>query len=267
MNEQLTFENIIPIIENKSIPPKITKRNEFGLIEGINYVFQEDGGVNWKAMVDPKFLYLNPDMKRRNKIETKYGKKFEEIKPLEDKVDDTDLVISLGGIRQLAKLRGVSSVHHTIKESNEHYASVNCVVYFIPSYESEGREIRYSDNACAHFDNTNGFGKSYLLEICSNRSFCRCIRAYLNLSIVSAEELGGQTNGSSESQEDMATTLLKDTMAQHGVTWEKIQSKLIEEKVEGAENFKGVSDVPRVQQFALIERIKKKAQEKAAEKK
>ena len=95
-------------VENlsKSRPPKFYERNEYGLLEGMEYKFKEDGSVDWKGMVDPKFLYLNPDTRRRSKLETKYNKKFEEIKPIEDKVDDIDLVISLGGLKALLRLRG-----------------------------------------------------------------------------------------------------------------------------------------------------------------
>ena len=253
--------------DTKSIPPRNFARTEHGLLYNVNYIYQDDGFVNWKAMIDPKFLYLNADVKRRSKIETKYGKKFEEIKINEDKVDDSDLCIALGGIKQLLRLRGYSSVHYTIHESSDHYASVNCTIYFAPNFETSDKEVRFSDNACAHFDNTSGFGKAYLLEICTNRAFCRCVRNFLSINIVAADELSNGNSANAELQEDMATTLLKDTMAQHGVTWEKIQSKLVEEKVEGAENFKGVQDISRVMIFALIERIKKRAAEKATEKK
>ncbi len=35
------------------------KRNEFGLLEGVEYKFNEDGSVNWRAMIKPEHLYPN----------------------------------------------------------------------------------------------------------------------------------------------------------------------------------------------------------------
>jgi len=246
---------------SKTKPPKFFERNEYGLLEGADYKFKEDGSVDWKAMVDPKFLYLNPDMRRRGKLETKYNKRFEEIKPIEDKVDDVDLVISLGGLKALLRLRGYDSVCYTIAESNQGYASVKCSIDFIPNYEFENRPIGYTDCACAHMDNANGFGKSYLLETATNRSFARCIRNFLNINIVSQEELGGTVvEPSSDSPETLALRVLKETMSQYNVTWEKIQAKLVEEKFEGAAELKIVNDLPRYKMFEITERIKKAAE-------
>ena len=47
---------------------KIFKRNEFGLIEGIEYQFNEDGSVNWRAMIKPEHLYPNKDWFETRKL-------------------------------------------------------------------------------------------------------------------------------------------------------------------------------------------------------
>ena len=248
---------------NKTIPPKFFERNEYGLLEGAEYKFKEDGSIDWKAMVDPKFLYVNPDTRRRSKLETKYGRKFEEIKIVEDKVDDADLVISLGGLKTLLRLRGYESVYYVIAESNQSYASVKCSIDFIPNYESEGRPMGYTDCACAHMDNASGFGKSYLLETATNRSFARCIRNFLNINIVSQEELGGLVSESSEANtEDLAAKLLREAMTQHNVSWEKIHAKLLTEVplLENVKNFKTINDIPRYKQFELQAKIKAAAE-------
>lgn len=243
-------------------PAQKLERNSDGLLKRLSYIFTEEGFVDWKKMIPEKFLYLNPDMRRRSKIEAKYGKKFEEIKPLEDKADDTDLTILLGGIKYLANLRGYTSVHYTVNSSSDHYASVTCVIYLIPNYESGNREIRFSDNACAHFENTNGFGRQYLVEIATNRAFCRAVRNALGISIVAKDELGGDSGNGNGETDDITTSILKKAMDEHGITFEKVKTKLVAEKVEGAENFKSINDVPKLMQFRLLDRIKKKAAEK-----
>jgi len=244
-------------------PPTLIARNKCGLLINEKYFFDEKGFVDYKKMVDTKFLYLNPDVRRRTKIEAKYGKKFEEIKPIDDKVDDTDLVIQLGGLKHLLRLRGYNDLNYIVNESNESYASVTCRISFIPNYETENRPMDFADNACAHANNTTNFGKQYLLEIATNRALCRCIRNFLGINIVAQEELG--INGlPSEGQEDMAVLTLKNVMNTYGITFEKIKAKLIEEKFENAASFKEVSDIPKIKIFNLIERIKSKAAEKEA---
>ena len=43
----------------KSTPPKVIKRNEYGLMEGLDYVYQENGLVNWRKMIKPEYLVPN----------------------------------------------------------------------------------------------------------------------------------------------------------------------------------------------------------------
>jgi len=174
-----------------NIPTNIPKRNEFGLLENIDYKFNDQGFIDWKAMISPEFLYVNPDQKRRKKIEEKYGKPYADIKPIEDNIDDADLIIMLGGLKQILRIKGFTNVSYWIKEANENFAAVTCTIDFLPSYESENKEVSYSENACAHNGNTMNFAKDYLLEIATNRSLARCIRNACNINIVSREEIQG----------------------------------------------------------------------------
>jgi hypothetical protein len=47
--------------EKKIYGPDIYKRNEHGLLENVDYEFNEDGSVNWRAMIKEEFLYPNKD--------------------------------------------------------------------------------------------------------------------------------------------------------------------------------------------------------------
>ena len=40
---------------------KATIRNERGLLNDVQYIFNKDGTVNWRAMVNPAHLYPNKD--------------------------------------------------------------------------------------------------------------------------------------------------------------------------------------------------------------
>ena len=249
---------------------KEIKRNNFGLIEGLEYKFTEDGAIDWKSMVDPKFIYVNPSNKE--KMAKKYKKPYEEIKPFEDKVEDIDLVIMLGGIKQIMRLRGFNSVKYQIKEANENYAAVNCIIKFIPNYESSMQEVEFSDNACASPSNTTGFGQRYLLEMATNRSLCRATRSFLGLNIVSKEELNtGIEDEPKSSAPDKSINLLQDLMDKKHVNWAHIANTLKRDDEKSKlelkdgqtfipkwnENYKSIQDLPKPVIFDLLDRLKK----------
>lgn len=246
-----------PVVQTKQL--KRIERDENSLIKDVEYKFTDEGLVDWRAMIPNKFLYVNNDTKIRARIEKKYGKSYFDIDPTKDNVSDGDLVIMLGGIKYLAKLRGYNRVSYIIKEATENYAGVNCQIEFIPNYETEQQVILFEDNACAHYNNTNGFGRNYLLEMATNRAFCRCVRNFLNINIVSKEELGAN-NEEASSEPVVDTTkqvnLLNDIMEKKHVTWEHLVPKL---KHEGryVDTWKSTKDLPKEILFEYIERLKK----------
>src|ERR1700722_13316795 len=38
----------------KNIPSIVRKRNEYGFLENVDYVFKEDGKVDWRKMIKPE---------------------------------------------------------------------------------------------------------------------------------------------------------------------------------------------------------------------
>jgi hypothetical protein len=248
---------INPVEENSSkekpncIPPKHFKRNEFGLIcdDVVKYVYNEDGTINWRKMIKPEFLAPN------KQYFEKFKKKVpESVEGLEDK----ELIILLGGLKDLAQVRGYSKVRpYLVTCPSDNYVIAVSSIVWIPNYETEGREVEFSSIGEANPNNTNGFGKNFLGPIAENRAFVRCVRNFLRINIVAQEEIG-----SVEATENIASNLLGTTMNQFGVTFEVVKTKLIEEKFPEAETFKNVEDIPRFKQFELIERIKQKAAEK-----
>lgn len=233
-------------------PKKKITRNIHGLIDGQNYVFNDDGSINWRKMIKPEFLVPNKQVfeKRQKPVPTS-------IEGLEDR----ELLILLGGIKELAQYRGFTSVNYKVETPSPDYVVAVCSISWIPNYETQNTPIVFSAIGDAHPNNTTSFGRQYLGPIAENRAFVRCVRNFLKINIVSQEELGPN---SSQVEEDTATSLLKETMAKFNVTFEILKKKLVEEKFDGAASFNSVDDIPKHQQFALIERIKKKAAAKAS---
>jgi len=239
--------------------------DENGLQKGIQYYFNEDGGVDWKRMIPLQFLYINNDFKNRAKIEKKYGKPYEEIDIIKDKVEDIDLIQNLGAAKYLLKLRGFTDIQYNIKEATENYAAVNCRIVFRGNYESLNEPVPFEDNACATPNNTNGFGQKYLLEMSTNRAFVRCVRNACSISIVNKEELFSgssmeESNNNSSSIDPQVENLIKKLekdLNDRGITFEQLKNKLIKENTDGAADFKSLRDIGKDVLFNMAERIKK----------
>lgn len=230
-------------------------RNNNGLIEGIEYVFNEKGMISWKDMVSPEFLYVNPDIKRRKKIEEKYNKQYSEIHPIDDKVEDQDLIIMLGGLKELLKIRGYKNVKYNVVHASLDYAAVSCVIDFIGNYETEGKDISFSENACAHQGNTTNFAQNYLLEIATNRALARCIRNFLNINIVSKEELGAMIAPQEEDSKIIAPNphvVLNKLVTDRSLSVSDLK-KLIDKP---NESWNSIEDIPKSQAFAIIVKLK-----------
>ena len=163
------------------------KRNELGLLEGVNYEYNEDGSVNWRAMIAPEHLYPNKGwFEMRNQ-------------PMPQSIEglaDNQLLIKLSGIKELAKLRGFNRVHYDVIKCELDHVSVKCEINWIPNFENPKTEsdflppsISFEDLANATVDNTSSFAQKFLETIAANRAFVRCVRNFLNVHIVGADEI------------------------------------------------------------------------------
>jgi len=172
--------------KNKIYGPDLWKRNEHGLLESVEYTFNEDGSVNWRAMISPEHLYPNKDHFEMRKMPLP-----ESIEGLED----NQLLIKLGGIKELAKLRGIKSVGYNVEESSDERSVVRCIVKFIANYENPDAEgLSFSSIANATVHNTNGFAAKFLECIAENRAFVRTVRNFLGIHIVGADEIDTSRN-------------------------------------------------------------------------
>ncbi len=243
-----------PTDVNTSIPPSVIHRNEFGLIDNnkITYVYTCDGLIDWRKMINPKFLVPNKQNFERNK---------KPVPPTIEGLEDKDLLILLGGIKELTQIRGYNYVSYTTQSPSNDYVVATCTINWIPSYETEGRSVTFSAIGDASPFNTNSFGKNYLGPIAENRAFVRAVRNFLRINIISQEEIPTGLSQDAENM-DVSGNLLIQIMQENGVTFAKLKTKLIEEKFDGAETLESAMQIPKFKQFELIERIKKKAAEK-----
>ena len=290
VNNPPNYATVAPT--KKNTPPIEISRNKYGLYNHIDYVFNEDGFVNWRAMIPQKYLYVGKNIKdnpvKREIFEKKYGKKPEKVDLAVDKIEDEDLLITLGGIRYLALLRGYNGVSfNVLPNAHNAYASVTCDIQWIDNYEVSSRTlfggIKFSGAACATLENTYSFSRNYLPEIASNRAFCRAVRNFLNIDVVSDEEAFEKKLDESTLPPSTSTgstpygqphELLKAKMAEKNIEFAQVKAQMV--KRFEANNIKGddyeawkkaesVLDLTPLQIFDVIGRMNKKDKEKQKE--
>lgn len=213
-------------------------RDARGLIEGITYVYRPDGRVDWRAMVNPKYLAINRQYEEE--IVKKYGKSLPELTVSE--VDDKYLIILLNGIKEIAALRGFTSVVPEIKFVSDTHCTVQTYITWIGNYETNFMPVTYGEIGGATKENTQGISTIYLDAIATNRAFVRAVRNFLGINVVGHDEISEQ---GSLLESDAAPQinplsphgLLNKTIEKQGLSFEKLK-----ELAKGVENLEGKPD-------------------------
>jgi hypothetical protein len=234
------------------------QRDEKGLLKNVNYVFKDDGSIDWKLMIPDEYIVVNTEYFERRQMQPP---------ATAEGLDDKQKLVLLGGIKELAKIRGVLNIEKKVWESSNDRAVVSCKITFAPNYETDMRPFVYEEVASATLSNTNSFSQFFLETIASNRAFVRAVRNALRIDIVGSDELANvptQNNAESSSEAEVWHAL-KDAAA-NAVTkkfpngfqsFNDFKSQLVEKKVEGAENWNDWKDVPVSTAFKLISQLKK----------
>ncbi len=227
------------------IPQRILRRNSYGLIcDGtINYLYNNEGFVDWCKLVPQKFLVPNKQRTEEKDV---------------SKLEDKDLLILLAGIRYLAQIRGFNKVEYKIAAASESYVAVVCSISFMPNFETNGEARIFEAIGDASQNNTESFGKIFLAATAENRAFVRCVRNFLNITIIAQEELPEINSTSDSSFPNSPHLILRQLMEDKKYTFEKLKDKLIKSKTENADKWLKLEDVPEVQIISIIEKINKK---------
>jgi hypothetical protein len=219
-------------------------RNEYGLIEGVEYQFDEAGMINWRKMIKPKYLVPNREKTEETDI---------------TKLDDSQLLILLGGIKELAYIRGYTKVEYQVTSPCSDYVVACCRINWVPNFETEGQPVIFSAIGDASPNNTKSFAINFLAPTAENRAFVRCVRNFLRINIVGSDELGGKKEDRPPKDEtDFSPfAILEKVMKEKNVTFNNIKQTLIKEDFKNALDMTSISDLPKKKIFELIERIQK----------
>ena len=245
---------------------KSSKRDKStGLLSDVDYKFGQDGSIDWRKMISSEFLVPNRD----NTTETDVTK-----------LADKDLIILLGGIKQVAQLRGFKSVKYDIVSASMDYVCMKCGITWTPNYETEGEEVYFEGTADAGLNNTSSFAQIYLAAIAENRAFCRAVRNFLRINIVAKDEIAPKNAQKQQEQRVAAATApvasvpsagdimspsnyFSSILKEKNITFEQVKTKMISEKYEGADKWNSISDINATTAFEIIARIQRKAKEAA----
>lgn len=164
---------------------KINLRDENGLLIGLNYPRNTEGSINWRAMLKPEHLYVNPEFEEE--IKTRFN-----VKSRKDidvtKVEDRQLLITLAGINYLARLRGIKSITpNNLFVTPTEVTSV-CTVEFIPNFENPDGLI-IGAQASASLYSVSGQFQLYLATFAQNRAFVRAVKQALGIEILGKDEV------------------------------------------------------------------------------
>jgi len=245
-------------IDNSTGPSSFV-RDENGLLKNIQYIFQEDGSINWRQMIKEEFLFPNKswfDLRKKDMPRTIEGLK------------DHQLLIKLGGIKELARLRGFSSVSYDILKCEMNHVAVSCNITYIPNYETNLKEVTFSDAANATIENTSSFAKKFLETIACNRAFVRCVRSFLNVHIVGDDEIDKSDlkMPSSQPQDLTPTSFLKKELENNHqvqsysdflpMLRDMHKNKLIDISTDVIKNWKDFGDISPKDSRILLHAIK-----------
>ena len=222
-------KTISDVTVDNSLGPAVFARDVDGLLKNVQYTFNEDGSVNWRAMIKNEHLFPNRGWFEGRGKDVPYSA---------EGLSDHQLLIKLSGIKELARLRGFSDVQYDVVHCDLEHVAVVCQMTFIPNYETahvgpsetehgSRNPVVFQDMANASMENTSSFATKFLETIACNRAFVRCVRNFLNVHIVGDDEID-------KSDKPAATASRKgsNSLSPHGVlekkfgTFDEFKSKL-----------------------------------------
>ena len=259
------FAEVSPPAGN--IPPKVISRNQYGLLNGVDYIFKEDGTVDWKAMIPKKYFVLNSQ--RANEIQEITGKPIEEVSV--EEVEDRHLLLLLPGVKYIAAVRGYSKVEYSepsIGPNGE--VAVACKITWKGNYETEMWDVVFTGLGDATTNNAKPIGNVYYLTaFAENRAFLRCVKNFLQISVLNSEEILDAKqvtpkNAESDSNSVLGTKPIDTLLSKCkklGITWLSLTELAEKCKTELSSDYtqwKTYKDIPGRDIYILIGKIAEK---------
>lgn len=224
-------------------------RDANGYIEGVHYEMNEaDGTVNWEKMIPEKFIVALDEKNKNADLST---------------LKNNEKLILLAGFKHLLKIRGYNHVAYDTLWNSDGGIGLKCMINFIGNAETEGRNVVFESTADATMNNTKSVNREFLTTCAENRAFCRCIRNFLGINILSKDEMGEKIVSTedpveSESESHDPGVVLADLMKKVNVSFEILKERMIKDGTEGAELWTEMKDIPKALVFSITGKLQKR---------
>lgn len=240
----------------------LQKNNTDSIPSAIEFKYDEDGFIDWRKMIPAKFLVFNRE--KEEELVRISGKPLNELD--KHQVEDKYLLILLGGIKHLLRLRGYHSVHQKVDYVSNDRAVSTCTITFSKNIALKLEAQTYSDTASASFENTNGFAKMFLEPIAANRAFVRCVRNYLNIGIVAQDEIklpsksniGPSSFNDGDYNPNEPYAVLEEKSIQKGMDFEMLKKRVINFNMQlnsDPSKWSKFSDIPRLDCYSIMQKL------------
>lgn len=172
-------------------------RNEFGLIDGLKYPKDKLGYVLWRDLISPEYLYPNKEYFERRNLS---------VPESAEGLPDNQCLVKIGGLIELMRIRGYTSLDQQIVNVDHGYVTAKCTITWLPNIETDNKPVTFSWVANSNVGNCGDFMVHYQETQAQNRALSLCIRKFLNVNIVSDEEISkGETKLIPEKEAPQAT--------------------------------------------------------------
>ncbi len=230
---------------------------------------RDDNTIDWRATIlqHPEFFYVKYEHTAAvAKLLSIEEREVAALSPEQiAKVPDRYLVLRKAGVLHLAELRGYYGYEPDVQHAERGYVVAKVMINWKPLEGEE--EISTGAIGDASFESTTKTGALYLGPMAFNRAFALCVRNFLQIDIVSSDELGTNTSPESEPPRTADSVspqgVLEKTAKEAGVTWEKLVQggiKYREELKSDPATWTGYDEtIPPPDCMVLIGHIKAKA--------
>lgn len=201
-------------------------RNSQGFIEGLEYKTDKHGFIIWRDMISPEYLYPNKEyFERRN----------QPVPESAEGLADNQCLVKIGGLIELMRIRGYTSLDQQVLNVDNGYVTAKCIITWLPNLETDNKPVTFSWVANSNVGNCGDFMANFQETQAQNRALSLCIRKFLNINIVSDEEMSkGETKLIPEKETPQATLpdinkKLKSLLFEKGLKTQESLVALLEE--------------------------------------
>lgn len=163
---------------------------ETNLLPSVKYIYDKYGFIDYKSLISPEYFVLNRwnYAKRGIDIDTlSEEQRAEEL----SKAKEEDLLILLRGFKDIARVRGYTSMKSDLLHYSAFGAVVKVTIDWLPNIETGFEKFSVSCVKSAEA-NEPSIGQDFvhhLTAIAENRAFVTVVRNSLNIPIIGRDEV------------------------------------------------------------------------------